>query len=418
MQQFNTDILVIGSGPAGLSAANSAISQGATVIIVERERSLGGILKQCIHDGFGLVRYGQKLTGPEYAQRDIDVLIHSSATILLSTFVTSIVKSEHGFIAEFVNRQGAGNIRANKIIFATGCRERTSKQILIQGTNPSGVMTAGTAQHYINLQGLMPTKRCVILGSGDIGLIMARRLTLEGAKVVGVYEIKATPSGLTRNVVQCLNDYGIPLYLSHTVTRVFGADRLTAVEICRVDEHMKVIPDTAEIIECDALILSVGLIPETEMHNQLSLPIDKNTSGAIVDQHFMTLMDNCYSVGNATHVNDLVDYVSQSGEIAGKHASCSCQPRFFVRPKLNGELAYFIPQVIDVSSSDKDIVCYFRSKRDIKRAVITVKDKDKIVYTKRLNNVKPTEMQRILVDISKLDNTSIVSVELEEICEN
>ena len=227
------DVLVIGGGPAGLAASIAAHDAGANVLLIEREQRLGGILKQCIHDGFGLVRFKEKLSGPEYAERFIDEFGKRGITALLQTFVTDVKKTADGFETVVVDREGVHTITAKAMVLATGCRERTAKQVSIHGTRPAGVFTAGTAQNFINLCGQMPTKRCVILGSGDIGLIMARRLTLEGAEVLGVYEGKPTPSGLARNIQQCLRDFDIPLYLAHTVTRVFGEDRLTGLEIDR-----------------------------------------------------------------------------------------------------------------------------------------------------------------------------------------
>ena len=315
------DVLVIGGGPAGLAAAIAAHDAGANVLLIEREQRLGGILKQCIHDGFGLVRFKEKLSGPEYAERFIDEFEEKGIDALLRTFVTDVHPADGGFEAVVVNHEGMQTIWTKSIVLATGCRERTAKQVSIHGTRPAGVFTAGTAQNFINLCGQLPTKKCVILGSGDIGLIMARRLTLEGAEVEGVYEVKPTPSGLTRNIHQCLYDFDIPLHLSHTVTRVFGEDRLTGVEIAKVDENMTPIPGTEFHVDCDALILSVGLIPENEIAEQLGVELDPRTRGPACDTNHMTSVPGVFSCGNSLQVFDLVDYVSTSGEAAGTSAA-------------------------------------------------------------------------------------------------
>ena len=360
---MKTDVLVIGGGPAGLAAAISAHKNGADVILIEREARLGGILKQCIHDGFGLVRFKEKLSGPEYAEIFIDEFKGLNIKALLLTFVTSVEKTETGFKAVVVNRDGVTEIETKTLILATGCRERTSKQVFIHGTRPAGIFTAGTAQHFTNLLGQLPTKKCVILGSGDIGLIMARRLTLEGAEVLGVYEVKSTPSGLTRNIHQCLNDFGIPLHLSHTVTRVFGEDRLTSVEVAKVDENMKPIPGTEEKIECDALILSVGLIPENEIAESLGVEIDPKTKGPKCSADLMTSVPGIFSCGNALHVNDLVDYVSESGETAGKFAAeFSHKETKHIDVNAGKNILYIVPQILDVLSDNSETVVYFRSR--------------------------------------------------------
>jgi len=315
------DVAVIGGGPAGLAAALSANECGAKTLLIEREAHLGGILKQCIHDGFGLVRYGKKLTGPEYAHRFIRRITNSGVETATLTFVTKIKKRPFGFDLTLVNREGVIKTKCRSVVLACGCRERTSRQIGIHGRHSAGVFTAGTAQYYTNILGKMPTKRCVILGSGDIGLIMARRLKLEGAEVIGVYEAKPTPSGLTRNVYQCLEDYNIPLHTNKTVTRIFGEGRLNAVEVSSVDENLTPISGTEEIIECDALILSVGLIPENELAESLGVPLDEHTKGPITDQKCMTMIDGVFCCGNALRVYDLVDYVSENGETAGRAAA-------------------------------------------------------------------------------------------------
>ena len=320
-EEMNFDVTVIGGGPAGLAAALEAHKEGGKVLLIEREERLGGILKQCIHDGFGLVRYEEKLTGPEYAQRFIDAFEAAGITAMMNTFVTDISRTDEGeFTIKAICSGGVRTINTGTIIFATGCRERTARQVFIHGTRPAGIFTAGTAQHLINIKGQLPTRRCVILGSGDIGLIMARRLTLEGAEVEGVYEIQPEPSGLARNVQQCLIDYDIPLHLSHTVTRVFGRDRVEAVEICEVDGNKKPMPETARKVECDGLILSVGLIPENELAESVGVTVNKATGCPTCGENQMTDVPGVFACGNALRVFDLVDYVSASGEAAGRSA--------------------------------------------------------------------------------------------------
>jgi thioredoxin reductase len=320
LEQF--DIGIIGSGPAGLAAALEIEKSGLSQIIIERENRPGGILKQCIHDGFGLHRFGERLTGPEYAERFLRQVINQSIPICKNTYVSNITKTEQNhYLLTLVNSErDVFEIEVKALILANGCRERTAKQVFIHGTRPAGIYTAGTAQAFTNLLGYLPCKKCVILGSGDIGLIMARRLTLEGAEVAGVYEIKNTPSGLSRNISQCLEDYNIPLHLSETVTKIHGINRVEAVTVQKVDQGMKLIPGTEELIPCDGLILSVGLIPENELANSLNITIDSHTKGPVVNQNLMTDSPGVFSCGNALHVNDLVDYVSESAETAAKGA--------------------------------------------------------------------------------------------------
>lgn len=314
------DVIVIGGGPAGLAAAISATENGARVLLLERESRLGGILKQCIHDGFGLERFGEKLSGPEYAARFISRFDALGVEARLSAFVIGIEETDGVFTVKTTSRAGITRYTARSLVLATGCRERTARQAGINGTRPSGVLTAGTAQRLINVDGVMPAKNCVILGSGDIGLIMARRLTLEGARVLGVYEAKTAPSGLARNIQQCLRDFDIPLHLSSTVTRCLGEGRLEGVEVSRVDENMRPV-GAKELLECDALILSVGLIPENELAESLGCELDCATRGPACGDNNMTTRAGVFSCGNSRRVFDIADSVSDDAERAGAAAA-------------------------------------------------------------------------------------------------
>lgn len=395
------DVTVVGAGPAGLAAALEADRNGASTLLIEREARLGGILKQCIHDGFGVVRFGEKLSGPEYASRFIEELPNSGITISTLSFVSQIEREGSDSILTLITREGMRRIRTHALILATGCRERTSRQIGVHGHHCSGVFTAGTAQYYTNILGKMPTKRCVILGSGDIGLIMARRLTLEGATVVGVYEAKPTPSGLTRNISQCLWDFDIPLHTSKTVTRVFGDARLNAVEIASVDDCLCPIAGTEEIVPCDALILSVGLIPENELAESIGVPLDPKTKGAFVDERGETLVDGVYACGNALHVNDLVDYVSESGETAGKAAANGRkQNRKLLPVTCEPSLLYVVPQRLNQTATNPERVFYFRSSRDMDNATLRLSRGGKELYSKKYAHLRPPEMERLVLNLS------------------
>lgn len=410
------DVLVIGGGPAGLAAALSAKENNASTLIVEREARPGGILKQCIHDGFGLIQFKEKLSGPEYAERFIKMVKEADIKILTSTFVIKVEEAENRFVVTLVNSESAVfQISSKTLVLANGCRERTSKQIFINGTRPAGILTAGTAQFFVNIAGYLPCKKCIILGSGDIGLIMARRLKLEGAEVLGVYEAKPSPSGLTRNIVQCLNDYSIPLYLSKTITRVFGTDRIEAAEIVSLDENMNPIKGTEETIKCDGIILSVGLIPENEISEALEIALDSSTKGPYVDENFMTLKEGVFSCGNALHVNDLVDYVSESGKLAGANAAKYSKDNLsrelipIKAPK--DDFLYVVPQFIN-KTADGEVVIYFRSKDIRENTSVTIRCGSKILYNKNYLKIKPPEMERIKLDLSGVDIKNEQFIEL------
>ena len=409
------DTIVIGGGPAGIAAALKA-SEGGTVLIVEREARLGGILKQCIHDGFGVVRFGQKLSGPEYADRFVKKLADTDVKTSLLSYVIDIKRiHEGGFVVTYVCRDGVKHAECKSLVLATGCRERTRNAVNIHGDRPSGVYTAGSAQNLVNILGVLPGKRCVVLGSGDIGLIMARRLTLEGAKVLGVYEAKPTPSGLTRNIHQCLYDFDIPLHLSTTVTRVFGNERLQAVEISKVDERMRPIEGTQSIVECDTLILAVGLIPENELANGLSVRLDDATKGAFVDQNCQTQVEGVFMCGNALHVNDLVDYVSENGETAGLAAVKNLAPQHTIDVYKQGKLLYAVPQMLDIANNYDKVVFYFRARENLSKQVLSVVVDGKTIFTKKYAKLLPPEMERVQVSFAdvELGENSVVEFVLQ-----
>ena len=425
--QLSWDILVIGSGPAGLAAAVAARDSGANVALVEREERPGGILKQCIHDGFGLIRFGEQLTGPAYAARYVDMVVDRKVPMYLSTFLEEIKKEGEGFSLTLRNsEEGIFRCTCGAVVFATGCRERSDRQVFIHGTRPAGIFTAGLAQYFINIQGQMPTRKCVILGSGDIGLIMARRFTLEGAEVEGVYEIKPEPSGLYRNISQCLDDYSIPLHLSSTVTEVHGRNRVEGVTVCRVDEKLKPVPGTERRISCDSLILSVGLIPENEFLKDLEVDFDSVTGGPVVDQTMMASFPGLFSCGNSLMVNDLVDYVSVIGEQAGKSAAEFVKQQEEEREKgvvkrthplipvrSDGSFLVLVPQKVD-ADADRQVTFYFRSSRVRNKTRLKVSTGEGILKEKFFLALRPPEMENVQLEIPGGDH-DFLTFTLEEV---
>lgn len=411
LRKVNKKAVIIGGGPAGLAAACALKKSGIDdIVILEREAQLGGILRQCIHDGFGLVRFAQTLSGPEYAQKFIDEVRALGIEYVTHTTVIDLTPDRK---VTAVSSCGITEYHADAVVLAMGCRERTRGALAIPGARPSGVYTAGVAQAYINLKNRMIGKNAVILGSGDIGLIMARRLTLEGVNVHGVFEINPYPSGLSRNIEQCLNDYNIPLHTSHTVTQIKGKARLESVVVSRVDESLSPIPGTEKEIFCDTLILSVGLIPENELSLKAGVDIDPKTSGPVVDEFCRTNVPGIFAAGNVLHVHDLADYVSLEAEhlaqgicklFSGDLPVCETEVT-------NGHgIANVVPQTI---SGANDVKLYFRASKPVRNAVVSVVQKGEKLKSCRYNKLLPAEMNSIVVPGEKIKTKDKLQVVVE-----
>jgi NADPH-dependent 2,4-dienoyl-CoA reductase/sulfur reductase-like enzyme len=413
MQNIKHDLVVIGGGPAGLAAAVSARRNGCLdVLLIERARTYGGILNQCIHDGFGLHRFGETLTGPEYAQRYIDEFKEQRIEAMLGTIVLSMDNGRNLYVS---SRNGFKRIEAGAVILSMGCRERTAGAISLPGTRPAGVYTAGTAQSFINLQNIMVGKQAVIMGSGDIGLIMARRMTLEGAKVEAVFEILPYASGLPRNIQQCLNDYDIPLYLSTSVINLHGKERLTGVTVATVDESLMPIPGTERQVPCDTLLLSVGLIPENELSRGANVVMESRTGGAQVDDTLMTSLPGVFSCGNVLHVHDLVDHVSEEAELAGRFAveyldGGISPPESYIHIEPGEGVRYVLPQKV---SGERDFTLSLRVAAPSRNQAVLVRDSERKVARKKMVRLYPAEMVRIKIKANKLQGAKRLRVSVE-----
>jgi NADPH-dependent 2,4-dienoyl-CoA reductase/sulfur reductase-like enzyme len=411
---MKADVAVVGAGPAGLAAAIAAKENGAeSVVVIEREAHLGGILNQCIHNGFGLHVFGEELTGPEYAARFEDKALSLGITCYTQTMVLDISPSR--VLTVVGPETGYCTIEAGAIVLAMGCRERSAGALMLPGDRPAGVLTAGTAQRFVNIEGYMPGKEVVILGSGDIGLIMARRMTLEGAHVKMVLELMPYSGGLNRNIVQCLDDYGIPLRLSHTVTRIHGAKRVEGVTIAAVDKKGVPVPGTEEYVACDTLLLSVGLIPENELSRGMDVKMDPVTGGPVVDSRMQTSVKGVFACGNAVQVHDLVDFVTEeatrAGTAAAQYLRDGDEPIAYSATRAGSGVRYVVPQRLRMDGDKKTL--FFRVTDVFKNCATVARCGDKVIARKKRPICTPGEMESLCIANEDITDNVVVSVEEE-----
>lgn len=428
MAKLNYDIVIVGGGPAGMAAAIAAKKTGTdSILILERDTRIGGILLQCIHNGFGLHHFGEELTGPEYAGRFSDEVNQLGIEYKTDTMVLEVQngdsKTGKPHVVTAINTtDGLMFIEAKAVVLAMGCRERTRGALVIPGTRPAGIFTAGSAQRFVNIDGYLPGKKVVILGSGDIGLIMARRLTLEGAEVKLICELMPFSAGLKRNIVQCVENFNIPLKFSHTITKIHGKERVEGVSVAAVDKNRKPIPETEEFIECDTLLLSVGLIPENEISSKCGISIDSSTSGPIVNEHMQTSVEGIFACGNTVHVHDLVDFVTAESIRAGENAAKYVQGAKTKNPqhitlRPGNRVRYTVPQYIESTEGDSPISIMFRPTDVYRNVQIVAYSNNERIKTTKKKIVRPGEMQVLELtpeQLKKLKDNLTVAIEIPE----
>lgn len=413
------EVVIIGGGSAGMAAAIGACKAGSKkVLLIERDVELGGILQQCIHNGFGLHRFKEELTGPQYAHRYIQMLKEYPVEVMLNTMVTNLTSEK---IVTILNEEGEQDIPAKAIVLAMGCRENNRQALSIPGTRPVGILTAGTAQRYLNIDGYLVGKKVFIVGSGDIGLIMARRMALEGAEVLGVAEIMPYSNGLTRNIVQCLEDFNIPLFLSHTVTNIEGNQRVEGVTISEVDEKRQPIIGTEKSFKVDAILFSVGLIPDNGLSKKAGVNFDPMTKGARVFENLETSVEGIFACGNVLHVHDLVDFVSQEAERAGHHAAIyalnhSIHDRKTIETVAGDGVRYVLPQRIRPQEVNEAIDLFYRVTQKYKQSLVLVKSSGKVIHQMKRRALLPAEMEKITIPSECLKQvTDSLTIEVSEL---